>query len=82
MGILIDDVSKQFGSFKVLNHVNLEINNNSLVALIGPSGSGKSTLLRMIAGLEKPDQGKIWLSGNPVQVYISCWILHFNICVY
>lgn len=64
MGIVVENVSKQFGSFKAVDSVNLEIESGSLVALLGPSGSGKSTLLRLIAGLEMPDSGKIWLTGT------------------
>jgi sulfate transport system ATP-binding protein len=64
MSILIENVSKYFGNFCALDHVNLEVKAGSLVALVGPSGSGKSTLLRMIAGLEVPDEGRIWLSGR------------------
>jgi sulfate transport system ATP-binding protein len=64
VGILVENVSKQFGSFKAVDQVNLEIKSGSLVALLGPSGSGKSTLLRLIAGLEMPDSGKIYLTGN------------------
>ena len=64
MGIVVDNVSKQFGSFQALDRVSLEIESGSLVALLGPSGSGKSTLLRLIAGLEMPDSGKIWLTGQ------------------
>ena len=64
MSILIEDVSKSFGKFIALNHVNLEIETGTLVALVGPSGSGKSTLLKTIAGLEKPDQGRVWLYGK------------------
>jgi sulfate transport system ATP-binding protein len=64
MSILIENISKRFENFHALNHINLEIKNGSLVALLGPSGSGKSTLLRILAGLENPDTGRIWLEGQ------------------
>lgn len=64
MGITVNNVSKHFGSFHAVNNVSLDIPTGSLVALLGPSGSGKSTLLRMIAGLEQPDAGEIWLTGE------------------
>ncbi|WP_287130299.1 sulfate/molybdate ABC transporter ATP-binding protein [Candidatus Cyanaurora vandensis] len=64
MAIQVQGVSKQFGSFQAVADINLEIGADSLVALLGPSGCGKSTLLRLIAGLESPDTGSIWLSGQ------------------
>ena len=64
MGISVQNVDKHFGSFHAIDHVSLSIETGSLVALLGPSGSGKSTLLRMIAGLEQPDSGEIFLTGE------------------
>lgn len=61
MGIAIENVSKQYGSFHAIDNVSLEVQTGSLVVLLGSSGSGKSTLLRMIAGLEAPDSGHILL---------------------
>lgn len=64
MGIVVENVSKRFGNFQAVDQVSLKIESGSLVALLGPSGSGKSSLLRLIAGLEMPDSGKIWLTGQ------------------
>jgi len=64
MSILIENISKHFGQFAALDHINLEIPDGELVALLGPSGCGKTTLLRIIAGLESADEGRIFLSGE------------------
>src|SRR5215831_20183009 len=66
MSILIRNVSKQFGSFKVLDNVSLEVPPGDLLALLGPSGSGKTTLLRIIAGLETADSGAVFYSDEDV----------------
>jgi sulfate transport system ATP-binding protein len=64
MGIRVEGVTKRFGSFTALNEVSLDVQQGSLTALLGPSGSGKSTLLRVIAGLERPDAGRVTISGE------------------
>jgi sulfate transport system ATP-binding protein len=64
MGIRVSNVSKAFGSLAAIDHVSLDVETGSLVALLGPSGCGKSTLLRMIAGLEQLDEGEIYINGE------------------
>src|SRR5215203_5459731 len=64
MGITARRVSKRFGDFVALDDVSVEAPTGSLTALLGPSGSGKSTLLRVIAGLERPDSGQIFISDE------------------
>lgn len=62
--IKVEHLHKNFGDFKALKDISLEINDGEIVSLIGPSGSGKSTLLRCIHGLEKADSGEIYLDGE------------------
>jgi sulfate/thiosulfate transport system ATP-binding protein len=59
-------ITKRFGDYLALDDVSVEVETGSLTALLGPSGSGKSTLLRVIAGLERPDAGSVWLDGDEV----------------
>jgi len=66
VSIEVRNVNKQFGAFRALNDINLDIHSGELVALLGPSGCGKTTLLRIIAGLETPDTGSIVFHGEDV----------------
>jgi sulfate transport system ATP-binding protein len=59
MSIRIEQVSKTYSDYPALNGISLELKDREFVALLGPSGSGKTTLLRILAGLERPEQGRV-----------------------
>jgi len=71
MGIEVMDISKTFDQFIAVDHVSFKVNEGEMVALLGPSGCGKSTILRMIAGLEVPDKGSIYLNGVDVTSMVT-----------
>ncbi len=54
------------GTVTALKEVNLHVQPGEFVCLIGPSGCGKTTLLNLFAGLEKPDEGEVWIDGRPI----------------
>ena len=57
-------IHKRFGQRVILDGIDLTIGRGEVVVLVGPSGSGKSTLLKMVSGIETPDEGEVWLSGQ------------------
>ena len=61
--IRIEGLSKNFGGFKAVNNLSLDIYQGEIFSLLGGSGCGKSTLLRMLAGFETPSSGKIFIDG-------------------
>ena len=67
MSIEVRAVDKRFGAFTALRNIDLTVQTGELVALLGPSGCGKTTLLRIIAGLERPDGGRVLFSGEDTQ---------------
>jgi len=64
--IQIKGVAKSFGSFTALHAIDLIIADQEFMVLLGASGCGKTTLLRIIAGLESPTQGEVWIGGRRV----------------
>src|ERR1700722_18719951 len=66
MSISLSHLTKRYGDNAVVDDINVEIPESSLTAVLGPSGSGKSTLLKLIAGLERPDEGRVIIEGDDV----------------
>lgn len=63
----VQGLGKRYGSNRVLSDINLEVMPGEFVAIVGQSGCGKSTLLRLLAGLERPTQGNVFLDGHLIQ---------------
>ena len=73
MYVEMRNIYKQYGNFRASDNVSFGIEKGKLAALLGPSGSGKTTLLRMIAGLESPNAGDIFIerySGSQTRYWI------------
>jgi len=65
-GLSINAITKEFGDFKAVDNVALNVPHGTFVCLLGPSGCGKTTLLRMIAGLEEPTSGRIVIDDEDI----------------
>ena len=66
MKIEVRGLTKQFGSVQAVSGVSFQVKEGELLGLLGPSGSGKTTVLRLIAGLETPSGGDIYIDGKRV----------------
>jgi phospholipid/cholesterol/gamma-HCH transport system ATP-binding protein len=64
--VVVESLYKAFGSYEVLNGINLSVNRGETLAVLGRSGTGKSVLLRLIIGLETPDSGSIRIHGQDI----------------
>jgi multiple sugar transport system ATP-binding protein len=64
--VVVDRVTKRFGSITATNDVSITIPDGEFIVLLGPTGAGKTTLLRLIAGLEQPETGSIAIDGRDV----------------
>lgn len=62
--IEVTGLTKRFGDFVAVDDVSFAASEGAITAILGPSGSGKSTVLRMLAGLELPSNGRIWIGGE------------------
>ncbi|MFD5815653.1 ABC transporter ATP-binding protein [Streptomyces sp. NPDC127038] len=68
-GVVVEQVVRRFGDRVVLDHLDLTIAEEELVILLGPSGCGKSTLLRLLAGLDRPDGGRVEVPARRAIVF-------------
>jgi len=78
MYLKIKNINKQFGQERVLQDLSFELAERRMLSILGRSGSGKTTLLRVIAGLEQPDTGEIWLDHQLMNAISP----HQRNCVY
>ena len=62
----------------ILKGLNFEVPRKQMVSIVGPSGSGKSTLLGLLAGLDKPTTGSIWLNGREITAWAESQLAHFR----
>lgn len=62
----LSTIGKRFGPTSVLEDINLNVTSGEIICLVGRSGCGKSTLLRIIAGVETPDTGSVWMHGREI----------------
>ncbi|MDB9445850.1 LPS export ABC transporter ATP-binding protein [Anabaena sp. CS-542/02] len=66
MKIVLENIYKSYGKRSVVNNVNLSISQGEVVGLLGPNGAGKTTTFYIATGLEKPNQGKVWLDSTEI----------------
>lgn len=66
MKILLEDVYKSYGQRTVVNRVSLAVSQGEIVGLLGPNGAGKTTTFYIATGLEKPNQGRVWLDSREI----------------
>jgi putative spermidine/putrescine transport system ATP-binding protein len=65
-GLRLEGLVKRFGDVEAVAGVDLDLPPGKLISFLGPSGCGKTTMLRMIAGLEQPTEGRVWLDGEDI----------------
>ena len=76
--ILAKDIRKEFAGQDVLRGINLSVDENDFVVILGASGSGKSTLLNILSGLEKSDSGEVLYNGENISNYTETQLTEFR----
>jgi ribose transport system ATP-binding protein len=64
-GLFFDRIVKSFGGTRALKGVSLKVERGEIVALLGENGAGKSTLIKVLGGIHRPDEGGVFIDGNP-----------------
>src|SRR5580698_2859746 len=83
--VVLDGVSKRFGATSAVSDLSLTVDDGAFVVLLGPTGAGKTTTLRLVAGLERPDAGRIRIAGrdvtrdSPAQRDIALVFQHYSL---
>ncbi len=68
LAVEMRDITKRFGSIVANDHASLEVRKGEILALLGENGSGKTTLMNMLSGIYYPDEGQIYIKGEPVAI--------------
>ncbi|MBU0481206.1 MAG: ABC transporter ATP-binding protein [Proteobacteria bacterium] len=66
--IHVENLTKEFGGYKAVDHVNLSVQSGEIFGFLGPNGAGKTTTIKMLAGLLKPDRGNIFIGGRDLAI--------------
>lgn len=78
MIITAQGIEKSFGSLKVLKGIDLQVEENKLVSIVGPSGAGKTTFLQILGTLSNPDKGKVYIGHTDVTKLNSAALAQFR----
>ena len=73
------NLTKLYGNLIAVKDINLKIKEKEFISILGPSGCGKSSLLRLIAGLEIPSHGQVFLNNQDLQFYLKSNKIFFSI---